>query len=159
MVGAVDINISTPRIQYDIKLKRRITIIRGDSGTGKTFLCTLIQQSKIEPTIKVNCRYNVVSFVNFVDYPNSLKRLEGSVFFIDEGSVLLNDENFRKIMLDYDIWFVVVCRGDSYIELPYSVNEVYTINVSGKYRFLKKYYERTSINDKHYTDILTEDTA
>lgn len=42
MVGKYDIKVYNNRVSYHFVIKRNITIIQGDSGTGKTSLFNLI---------------------------------------------------------------------------------------------------------------------
>lgn len=44
MIGKHRVQIGDNTIRYDFVLSRNITIIRGDSGTGKTTLYNLIQE-------------------------------------------------------------------------------------------------------------------
>lgn len=44
MKGTHRVIIQTKRLRYDFELKRNITIIRGDSATGKTTLIDMIQE-------------------------------------------------------------------------------------------------------------------
>ena len=43
MIGRVSIKISNQRNSYKFTLNRNITILRGDSGTGKTTLYDMIR--------------------------------------------------------------------------------------------------------------------
>lgn len=44
MKGKYRIVVQNKRIRYDIEIKRNITIIRGDSATGKTVLVEMIRE-------------------------------------------------------------------------------------------------------------------
>ena len=43
MRGKHRVIVSTKRLKYDFELRRNLTIIRGDSATGKTILVDMIQ--------------------------------------------------------------------------------------------------------------------
>jgi ABC-type thiamine transport system ATPase subunit len=43
MKGRYHIRIENKRLQYDLEIRRNITVIRGDSATGKTTLVSMIQ--------------------------------------------------------------------------------------------------------------------
>ena len=43
MRGKHRVIVSTKRLKYDFELRRNLTIIRGDSATGKTTLVDMIQ--------------------------------------------------------------------------------------------------------------------
>jgi len=42
MIGKYNVEISDNRIHYNFDIKRNITVIQGDSGTGKTSLIRMI---------------------------------------------------------------------------------------------------------------------
>ncbi len=44
MRGKHRVIVSTKRLKYDFELRRNLTIIRGDSATGKTTLVDMIQE-------------------------------------------------------------------------------------------------------------------
>ena len=46
MTGAINIKMKNKRNIYNFTLKRNITILRGDSGTGKTTLYDMIKDYK-----------------------------------------------------------------------------------------------------------------
>ena len=43
MKGKHRVVVSTKRLKYDFEIRRNLTIIRGDSATGKTTLVEMIQ--------------------------------------------------------------------------------------------------------------------
>lgn len=49
MKGEHRVIVSTKRLHYDFVFKRNITIIRGDSATGKTTLVDMIQEYTNNP--------------------------------------------------------------------------------------------------------------
>lgn len=46
--------IMTPKVRYELDIKRAVTIIRGDSGSGKTLLCEDLAAGESSGT-KVEC--------------------------------------------------------------------------------------------------------
>lgn len=50
MRGKHRVIVSTKRLKYDFELRRNLTIIRGDSATGKTTLVDMIQEYVNNPT-------------------------------------------------------------------------------------------------------------
>lgn len=45
MTGEITLQLQTPQISYSLQLSRNLTFVRGDSGSGKSYLCTLIEQA------------------------------------------------------------------------------------------------------------------
>ena len=43
MKGAYELTVQNKRIHYQFTIKRNITVIRGDSATGKTILLEMIE--------------------------------------------------------------------------------------------------------------------
>ena len=50
MKGKHRVVVSTKRLKYDFELRRNLTIIRGDSATGKTTLIDMIQDYVNNPS-------------------------------------------------------------------------------------------------------------
>ena len=58
MKGRYRVVVSSRRLRYDFELKRNLTIVRGDSATGKTTLVEMIQEYISNPSgssVEVNC--------------------------------------------------------------------------------------------------------
>ena len=49
MKGVHRIIVQNKRVKYDFELRRNLTVIRGDSATGKTTLIEMIRESKAHP--------------------------------------------------------------------------------------------------------------
>ncbi len=63
MKGSYRITISNAKVRYDFIIRRNITIIKGDSATGKTTLAEMVQEyyesgedSGIELSCEKSCR-------------------------------------------------------------------------------------------------------
>ena len=65
MVGRHRVQIGDNTVRYDFVLSRNITIIRGDSGTGKTTLYNLVQEvnQKQNSGIILNCDCGCYAFL------------------------------------------------------------------------------------------------
>lgn len=58
MKGKYRIIVTAKRLRYDFEIRRNITIIRGDSATGKTTLVDMIQEYVNNPSgtpVEVSC--------------------------------------------------------------------------------------------------------
>lgn len=58
MKGKYKIVVSTKRLRYDFEIRRNLTIIRGDSATGKTTLVDMIREYVNNPSgtpVEVRC--------------------------------------------------------------------------------------------------------
>ena len=113
MKGKHRVVVSTKRLKYDFELRRNLTIIRGDSATGKTTLIDMIQ--------------------DYVNNPSGtpVELICDKKCFVLEGALC-------KIQKT-DNYYVIASR-ESLPSLPYSVEEIYGIKTSGKYGTLKQSY-------------------
>ena len=141
MKGKYRIVIQNKRIKYDFEIKRNITVIRGDSATGKTALVDMIREHYENGTdsgIELNCdkECTVLEGKNWL---SKLKLLTNSIVFIDEGNSFVNSKEFATSIQETDNYYVIVTR-ESLAALPYSVAEIYGIKNSGKYGSLKQTY-------------------
>ena len=50
MKGSYHIRVENKRLRYDLDIRRNITIIRGDSATGKTTLIEMLQSAEKDGT-------------------------------------------------------------------------------------------------------------
>lgn len=127
------------RLHYEFEIKRNITIIKGDSATGKTTLINMIRQftnlgnsSGIELVCDVPCRV-----LEGIDWQIILHNISGNIIFIDEENAFIKTEQFAKAVRESDNYFVLITRENLY-NLPYSVEEIYGLHSSGKYQNTKR---------------------
>ncbi|WP_035764662.1 hypothetical protein [Butyrivibrio sp. NC2002] len=150
MVGKYDIRVYNNRVSYHFVIKRNITIIQGDSGTGKTSLFNLISdynQSGISSGVTVSCDRKCVTLrLNDELQTELLKAMHGYIVFLDENSSFVKTHEFAKIANKSDNYFVIICR-DSLPQLSYSVEEIYGIRVD---RDAKKYRDPHRVYNEMY---------
>ena len=97
MKGKHKIEVRSGRVVFTIELERNITILRGDSATGKTTLVEMLQayetygrQSGVTVSCDKPCR--VLSGVN---WELQLNATHDSIVFVDEGSTFVSSLDFR----------------------------------------------------------------
>ena len=141
MKGKYRVSVQNKKIKYDFEIRRNITIIRGDSATGKTTLIDMIREydengedSGIELVCEKTC-----SVLEGRNWKERLSLMENSILFIDEGNAFVASKDFAKEIHNSTNYYVIVTR-ESLPALPYSVNEIYGIKNSGKYGHLKQTY-------------------
>lgn len=91
----------------DFTFHNNITILMGDSGTGKTASFSFIRECMaINP--KILC-------LNYLDYQKDIKALisreEGKLIVIDNADILLNDETRKYISLDDKNQYLIIGRN------------------------------------------------
>ena len=155
MRGKYDILVENRRMQYKFAIQRNITVLRGDSATGKTTLIEMIQEfndNGPESGIVLVCERECVVLSGRY-WQNELDAIHGSIVFIDEGSRFVLSEEFARKIKQTDNYYVIVTR-ERLENIPYSVNEVYGIRNSGKYGTLQKtYHEMYRLYEDDYTQL------
>ena len=141
MKGKYRIVIENKRIRYDFEIKRNITLIRGDSATGKTILVDMVREFDENGTdsgINLKCEKKCTA-LSGRNWEASLSVIQDSIVFIDEGNRFVASREFAAYIQKTDNYYVIVAR-EGLPTLPYSVEEVYGIRNSGKYGTLKQVY-------------------
>ena len=90
MKGKHRVVVSTKRLRYDFELRRNLTIIRGDSATGKTTLVDMIQEYVSNPSgspIELVCDKTCFVLLGAL-WIEQLSGIRDSIVFIDEGTSL-----------------------------------------------------------------------
>lgn len=91
----------------DFMFKNNITILMGDSGTGKTASFSFIRECMaINP--KIFC-------LNYLDYQKDIKdmisKTEGKLIVIDNADILLDDDTRKYISLDDKNQYLIIGRN------------------------------------------------
>ncbi len=141
MRGAQHIVIQSRRIRYDFTIQRNITIIAGDSATGKTTLVDMVRdyyENGADSGITLTCDKECTVLYGR-NWQAQLALYSDSIVFIDEGSAFVTSEDFARAIQGTDNYYVIITR-ESLENLPYSVREIYGLRESGKYGGLKQRY-------------------
>jgi hypothetical protein len=142
MVGKFDIEIYNNKVHYFLTVKRNITILQGNSATGKTELIRLIGEHEANGassgiTLKCKAKCTVLTAV---DWELRLSAMHKNIVFIDETAAFVKSKRFAEMVRGSDNYFVIVTRDDL-SQLPYSVDEIYGLrNVSDNQKY--KIYHR-----------------
>ena len=143
MKGKHKIVVKNNRLQYEFVIKRNITIIQGDSATGKTTLINMLRQAEnlgessgIDVISDVPCK-----ILEGSNWKIILENSVGNIFFTDEENSFVNTEEFASVVKESDNYFVLITRENLY-NLPYSVDEIYGLYESGKYNDTRKVYQQ-----------------
>lgn len=120
-----------------------ITVILGDSATGKTTLIDLLSTySRFENGNGIRLESDVPCVVYTGDnntWKQVLMDVKGSIIFIDEDHSFVFGEEFAGLVKESDNYYVIITRRPLY-NLPYSIEEVYGIRTTGKYHYPEKIY-------------------
>lgn len=165
MKGEFSISVQNNKVKYEFTLRRNITVIQGDSATGKTTLVDLIREhelngadSGISLSSEKKCRV-----LEGLEWKIKLESISDSIVFIDEGNRFVESKDFASAIKESGNYFVIVTR-EGLENLPYSVEEIYGIHSSGKYADLKPVYHEfykiygNDFNCSAVDKIITEDS-
>lgn len=110
MKGSIKIIVSTKRLRYELHLHRNITVIQGDSASGKTTLIQILSDyaaDKTGPGVNVICSRKCIVLSGEAENAIArLKSLKRVVVFVDEQERFLYSKAFAKAVLDSDCYFV-----------------------------------------------------
>ena len=143
MKGSIKVMVSTKKLRYELNLRRNITIIQGDSASGKTTLIQIISDylsGRSGPGIEVVCDKKCAVLTGDMESVEArMKLLKDTVVFVDEQERFLYTKGFAAAVSASDCYFVFVTR-DALNMLPYSVNEIYYLKNSGYYQHTRQVY-------------------
>ncbi|MBR6925312.1 MAG: translation initiation factor 2, partial [Oscillospiraceae bacterium] len=158
MNGKHEITVSNRDISFKFTLERNITVVVGNSATGKTTLYELIYEHMRDGEhsgISLSCDKKCV-VLDDQDWKIRLRRIKDSIVFIDEGADFISGKEFAREIRKTDNYYVIFNR-EKLKELPYSVEAVYEIKRSGKYcRFEKRYISDNQLVYNKHADFVPE---
>ncbi|MDO5151475.1 MAG: Fis family transcriptional regulator [Oscillospiraceae bacterium] len=141
MKGKHEIIVSNRDINFRFSIERNITLIVGNSATGKTTLYNLISEymrNGIHSGVNLSCDKKCV-VLDDIEWKLRLKNIKDSIVFIDEGVSFISTKEFAREIKKTDNYYVIFNR-ENLKELPYSIEAIYEIKRSGKYCRFEKYY-------------------
>lgn len=140
MKGSYHVIVQNRSLKYEFDIRRNLTIIQGNSASGKTTLVEMIRESHLDTnsgvTISCECPCRVIEGDLWKE---QITYIKDSIIFIDEGASFVESEEFAILVKGSSNYFVIVTRENLEM-LPISVEEVYGIKSSGKYGSLQPVY-------------------
>lgn len=167
MRGSHRIIVESRKVKYDFTIRRNITILTGDSGSGKTVLIDLIRDYRrygADSGVFLSCDCTCRT-IDDEDWERQLEEISNSVIFMDEGNRFLSSKRFAELVQQSDNYFVLATR-EKLPMLPYSVKEIYGFRPSGKYHEARQTYNEIyhlygEISDQDLIEpqlVITEDS-
>ena len=164
MKGLHHIIVQSKGLKYEFDIRRSVTIICGDSATGKTTLVNMIRDFSRDRNrgILIQSDVNCDVFTGTVDvWSDFVHHRSNTIIFVDEDIDFMNTLQFADVIKNSDNYFVLFTR-DPLPNIPYSIREIYGIRTSGKYHFPKQIYHefypqydiKKCSDDELKTDIL-----
>lgn len=108
MKGKHTLRVMTKKVSFTLELKRKYTILRGDSGTWKSTFANYIEQYNRygnSSGIDIDCDVDVVRLLRDEDF-----NLGNKIIVIDEGDSVLRRGDVTKLFEKSSCYFVVSTR-------------------------------------------------
>lgn len=168
MHGEYKIRVKNSRNSYSFSLKRNLTILRGESGRGKTTLFDMIYEYNRygkNSGVSISCDRELVA-IEGDNWEADIERNSGKIIVIDEDSHFIRSKAFAEAVRGSDNYFLLITRN--YLgQLPVSVEEIYVLTGAKNKKFRKVYSEIDGMYDnpgKRYLPfkpqvIITEDSG
>ena len=166
MKGTYKIIISNSKVSFSLELERNITIICGNSATGKTTLIGLIrdyEQLGKASGVTIQCKKPCRVLSN-VDWKYRLDAIHDSIVFLDEGNEFVRSQDFAQAIRGTDNYYVIINR-ESLSQLPYSVNSILKLKTTSrkKVTYIRSYPEYSNLAEpieqiNRVDEIITEDS-
>ena len=131
MKGKHSIVVRNRRVQFALELERNITVIRGDSATGKTTMLGMLrdyEEQGVQSGVSVQCD-KPCRILTSRDWEERLSRIEDSIVFVDEGNAFVSSHAFAQAICGSSNYYVLVTRENLY-QLPYSVEAVLKLRIT-----------------------------
>lgn len=92
---------------YDLEFDDRITLVGGDSGTGKTVLYEMLED------IRLTDEYKAIKLFNYKSdyFLESLKQCRERFIVIDNADILINDEARKFINFEFSNQYMLFLRN------------------------------------------------
>ena len=148
MVGRYEIEVSNNRVTFFLEVKRNITIIQGDSATGKTTLIRLLgEYNRLGPSsgVTVKCMKDCVALIP-TDWKHYIESVSDKIIFLDENNSFIHTKEFGEAISGSDNYFVLIAR-DSLPQLAYAIEEIYGLRES---RDSQKYLKPKHVYNEMY---------
>ena len=151
MKGSYIVKIHNRRVTFTLELERNITVISGDSATGKTTLISSISSyeeygEKSGVSIESHKPCRVLRGKNWYD---DLSSISDSFVFIDEGNDFISTNEFAIAIRNTNNYYIFVTRENLH-QLPYSINSILELKKSTsrfKHTYNKTYPRYDSVKD------------
>ena len=122
MKGTHTVVVERAKVKYTLTFKRNISFIRGNSGTGKTTLISMIRDYNDrgpESGVTLSCDVPCET-LSGRRWERELSIIEDTIIFLDEGNEFIYSKDFAKAVNGSSNYFVLISRRDA-SELPPSV--------------------------------------
>jgi len=166
MKGSYRFRVKSKKIIFEFSIRRNITVIRGESASGKT---TLLHMMYEYLRIGRESGYSVSADSSYYVYlrkeagrswQDALYPLKNTIIFIEENNPFVFSKEFAEFVRKSGNYVVLVNRS-TFKMLPYSIHEIYEIVTDAKhadvresYHELKELYSNYPVAENNRADIV-----
>lgn len=151
---------------YNLNLKRKVTVIVGDSGETKSYLVSVLNH-EFNDGFSVKCSRHVraprsIDTLNSFEelYNHKVVILDEQTQFGDENKLLFKQPKILSKILKMDIYFIFITRELANCQtLLYSPKEVYEFEKYENEITLKQYFDFSKIHQKDFPEAVCEDVG
>lgn len=137
---------SKKTIQYDLDIKNRLTILKGNSASGKSILTKMIDAHSVDKSIIINSDIPI-RHLTYSSLELNPDLSSDVVYILDEydgvdtklASKYINNRNYK---------FILITRYEINHLINYSTDDIYELYKSGKIIKNRKLYSNIGTNKK-----------
>lgn len=147
MKGSYHFRVKSKKMLFEFTIRRNITVIKGDSATGKT---TLLHMMYEYLRVGRESGFSVTADTDYFVYlrqevgrtwKDALYSLADTIIFIEENNNFVFSKEFAEFVKTSGNYFVLVNRSP-FKMLPYSIHEIYEITTDGNRVDIKESYHQ-----------------
>lgn len=162
-MNTIKLDVHADEFHFSLELTRRLTVVKGNSASGKTTLTEFV--SAEDRIAVIESDYPVLVATNST-WQSTVAGSTDSIIIFDDLR-LVGSPEFAKAYKDYcvlnNLWFLVMGREDNeeqlqnFYHLSYCMNNIFEMVHEGTTYTLKKYYKFPAL-EREPDIILTEDS-
>lgn len=162
MRGKIKISVKNKHITFSLTLERNVTVLTGDSGTGKSKLINMIRNyAKFGKSSGVTLRCDRPCIVlEGKAWEQILEETHESIVFVEESTRFLTSHDFAKAIQESDNYYVLVTR-EPLPQISYSIDSIKQIIKNNSKPKFDKIYKHLSVNNISqfpYDIVIVEDS-
>ncbi|MDE5884703.1 MAG: hypothetical protein K2H29_06470 [Oscillospiraceae bacterium] len=162
MRGKIKIYVKNKHITFSFTLERNVTVITGDSGTGKTKLINMVRHySELGKSSGVTLRCDKTCIVlEGRNWEQILADTHNNVVFVEESTLFLTSKAFAQAIKKSDNYYVLVTR-EPLSQIPYSIDCIKQIIKNNSKPKLDSIYKNIRVKEIlgfPYDIVITEDS-
>ncbi|MDE6035922.1 MAG: hypothetical protein K2G36_08450 [Ruminococcus sp.] len=162
MKGKIKIYVKNSHITFSFILERNVTVITGDSGTGKTKLINMVRNySELGKSSGVTLKCDKPCIVlEGRNWKKELSDTHNSVVFVEESTRFITSQAFAQAIRQSDNYYVLITR-EPLPQIPYSIDCIKKIIKNNGNPKLESIYRNIRVKDIlnfPYDIVITEDS-